>query len=92
MTESGNLSTNTAVERTTTSQAPETRNEASAMAGRPPFDGFNPDSEDIESYLERLQEYFIAYDIKSETETAAKRRAILLTSIGSNVYRVLKDF
>ena len=60
------------------------------MAGRPPFDGFNPDSEDIESYLERLQEYFIAYDIKSETETAAKRRAILLTSIGSNVYRVLK--
>ena len=61
------------------------------MPGRPPFDGFNPDSEDIESYLERLQEYFIAYDIKSETETAAKRRAILLTSIGSNVYRVLKD-
>ena len=61
------------------------------MAGRPPFDGFNPDSVDIESYLERLQEYFIAYDIKSETETAAKRRAILLTSIGSNVYRVLKD-
>ena len=61
------------------------------MAGRPPFDGFNPDSEDIESYLECLQEYFIAYDIKSETETAAKRRAILLTSIGSNVYRVLKD-
>ena len=61
------------------------------MAGRPPFDGFNPDSEDIESYLERLQEYFIAYDIKSETETAAKRRAILLTSIGSNVYQVLKD-
>jgi len=32
------------------------------MAGRPPFDGFNPDSEDIESYPERLQEYFIAYD------------------------------
>ena len=61
------------------------------MAGRPPFDGFNPDSEDIESYLERLQEYFIAYDIKSETETAAKRRAILLTSIGINVYQVLKD-
>ena len=57
------------------------------MAGRPPFDGFNPDSEDIESYLERLQEYFIAYDIKSETETAAKRRAILLTSTGSNVYQ-----
>ena len=30
------------------------------MAGRPPFDGFNPESEDIEGYLERLLEHFIA--------------------------------
>jgi len=28
------------------------------MAGRPPLDQFNAESEDIESYLERLQEYF----------------------------------
>ena len=55
------------------------------MAGRPPFDQFDAESEDIESYLERLQEYFTAYD------NAAKRRAILLTSIGSNCFRVLKD-
>ena len=61
------------------------------MAGRPPFDVFNPESEDIESYLERLQEYFIAYDIKNDADNAAKRRAILLTSIGSGAYRVLKD-
>ena len=38
-----------------------------------------------------MQEYFIAYDIKDGTEHAAKRRAILLTSIGSVSYRVLKD-
>ena len=61
------------------------------MAGRPPFDQFSSEEEDIDSYLERLQEYFIAYDIKDGTEHAAKRRAILLTSIGSVSYRVLKD-
>ena len=38
-----------------------------------------------------MQEYFIAYDIKDSTEHAAKQRAILLTSIGSVSYRVLKD-
>ena len=31
------------------------------MAGRPPFDQFDAELEDIESYLERLQEYFTAY-------------------------------
>ena len=61
------------------------------MVGRPPFDVFNPESEDIESYLERLQQYFIAYDIKNDEGNVAKRKAILLTSIGSGAYRVLKD-
>jgi len=61
------------------------------MAGRPPFDQFSSEEEDIDSYLERLREYFIAYDIKDGTEHAVKRRAILLTSIGSVSYRVLKD-
>ena len=51
------------------------------MAGRPPFDQFDADSEDIESYL---QEYFTAYDIADDEDNTAKRRAILLTSIGSN--------
>ena len=61
------------------------------MTGRPPFDQFDAESEDIESYLERLQEYFTAYDIEDDEDNAAKRRAILLTSIGSNCFRVLKD-
>ena len=61
------------------------------MAGRPPFDQFDAELEDIESYLEGLQEYFTAYDIKDDEDNAAKRRAILLTSIGSNCFRVLKD-
>ena len=61
------------------------------MAGRPPFDPFDAESEDIESYLERLQEHFTAYDIADDEDNAAKRRAILSTSIGSNCFRVLKD-
>ena len=61
------------------------------MAGRPPFDQFDAESEDNESYLERLQEYFTAYDIKDDKDCAAKRRATLLTSIRSNCFRVLKD-
>ena len=61
------------------------------MAGRPPFDQFDAELEDIESYLERLQEYFTAYDIKDDKDNAAKGLSILLTSIGSNCLRVLKD-
>ena len=61
------------------------------MAGRPPFDQFDAESEDIESYLERLQEYFTAYDIEDNEDNAAKGRAILLTSTGSNCFRVLED-
>ena len=61
------------------------------MAGRPPFDLFDAESEDIKSYLERLQEYFTAYDMADNLDNAAKRRAILLTSIGSNCFRILKD-
>ena len=65
---------------------------ANHLAGRPPFDVFSAESEDIESYIERLQEYFTAFDIKNDTDSPAKRRAILLTSTGSGAYRVLKDF
>ena len=46
------------------------------MAGRPPFAEFDADSEDIESYLERLQECFTAYDIADDED---------------NCFRVLKD-
>ena len=64
---------------------------ANHLAGRPPFDVYNAESEDIESYLQRLQEYFTAYDIKNDTDSPAKRGAILQTSFGSSGYRVLSD-
>ena len=61
------------------------------MASRPPFDQFDAESEDMESYLERLQEYFTAYDSSDEEGNAARQGAILLTSTGSICFRVLKD-
>ena len=55
------------------------------------MDQFDAESEHIEGYLERLQEYFTAYDIADDDDNAAKLRAILLTSTGSNCFQVLKD-
>ena len=62
------------------------------MGSRPPFDQLDPGSEDIESYLERLQECFTIYDIADDEDNAAKRRAILLTSIGSNCFSSTERF
>ena len=41
--------------------------------------------------LQSCEEKNIQFDCKEGTDNAAKRRAILLTSIGSGAYRVLKD-
>lgn len=61
------------------------------MAGKPPFDQFDTESEDVESYLERIKEYFTAYDIVDDKDNAAKWWAISLTSIENNSFRVQKD-
>ena len=70
MSKNSKLSTRAAAKLATPSEA---RPEANAVAGRPPFDVFHPESEDIENYLERMQEYFIAFDIKDDTDNGAKR-------------------
>ena len=48
-------------------------------------------SGDIECYLERLNQHFIALDILITADTAARRRAILLSSIGAETYKTLRD-
>ena len=48
-------------------------------------------SGDIECYLERLNQHFIALDIPITADTAARRRAILLSSIGAETYKTLRD-
>ena len=54
----------------------------------PPFDEFNSESEGVKRYFDRHQEYFVAYDINNDSDNAAKRTAILLTSIGSAAHQV----
>ena len=48
------------------------------MAGRPPFDQCNVESEYIESYLERLQEYFTAYDIGDDEDPPGLEELVLI--------------
>ena len=48
---------------------------------------FNSQVEDWRSYTERLQNYFIANDIKSE----AKQRAILLSVCGPRTYKLIRS-
>ncbi|XP_041453560.1 uncharacterized protein K02A2.6-like [Lytechinus variegatus] len=54
------------------------------------FEEFDKDG-DIEAYLDRLDQYFIALDITTETRHEGKRKAILLSSIGSDTYKTVKD-
>ena len=60
-------------------------------SGKIQFESFDTQSGDIESYLERMEMHFIANDVAESEENAAKRKAILLSSIGSDAYRILKD-
>ena len=47
---------------------------------------FDPAQNDLESYLERLEQYFVANDVME-----AKRTAVLLSVIGAKTYEVLKS-
>ena len=54
------------------------------------FEQFTGD--DIESYLDRLDQHFIALDLDGEDQTKVKKRkAVFLSSMGAESYRVVKD-
>ena len=48
---------------------------------------FNSQREDWMSYSERLQEYFTA----NETESADKKKAILLSMVGAEIYQLIRS-
>lgn len=48
---------------------------------------FNPAQNDLESYTERLEQYFVA----NEVTTEEKKTAVLLSVIGAKAYEVLKS-
>ena len=55
------------------------------------FELFDANLGDIESYLECLVMHFLANDVADNEDNAAKRKAILLSSIESDAYCILKD-
>ena len=50
---------------------------------------FNPAFTNINRYLERLKQYFIANSVPADTGERFKRRATLISVIGSKAYDVL---
>ena len=48
---------------------------------------FKNAQEDWQSYIERLQQYFVANDVK----TAEKQRAILLSAVGGPTYQLIRN-
>ena len=50
---------------------------------------FDPASTNINRYLERLKQYFIANSVPADTGERFKRRATLISVIGSKAYNVL---
>ncbi|GFO38215.1 Pol polyprotein [Plakobranchus ocellatus] len=58
---------------------------SSGTLGR--IEEFNPAQNDLESYIERLEQYFVANNVTTEE----KRTAVLLSVIGPKAYEVLKS-
>lgn len=57
------------------------------MASHGRIGEINPQREDWTSYIERLNEYFIANDLKE----AAKQKAILLSVVGAETYQLMRS-
>ena len=55
------------------------------------IEDFDPASTNINRYLERLEQYFIANSVPADTGERFKRRATLISVIGSKAYDVLSD-
>ena len=58
------------------------------MAQRPilgAMDSFNPDTDDWSAYVERLESFFLAHEIKDD-----KKVAVLLTVLGAKAYSLLR--
>ena len=52
---------------------------------------FVPDSTNIDRYLERLEQYFVANGVPADSAESHKRRATLISVIGAKAYDVLSD-
>ena len=50
---------------------------------------FNTSEDNWEEYIERLEQYFVANDIK-DTDLVKRKRAVLLSSVGQRTYALIK--
>ena len=57
------------------------------MAAHPGIGVFSGEPIEWEDYVERLENYFVAHDIKTE----AKKRAVLLSECGVATYKLMKS-
>ena len=57
------------------------------MATQPGFDAFSGEPTEWEDYVERMENYFIAHDIKSD----GKKRAVLLSECGAATYKLIRS-
>jgi len=61
------------------------------MASLGKIEKFDPKNTNIDYYLDRLEQYFVAIEIGADSSTSHRRRAILISVIGGKVYDVLAD-
>ena len=57
------------------------------MAAHTSFGAFSGEPTEWEDYVERLENYFVAHDIKSET----KKKAVLLSEYGAATYKLIRS-
>ena len=55
------------------------------------IEGFNSATTSINCYLEQLEQYFVANSVPADYTESHKRRAILISVIGTKAYDVLSD-
>ena len=61
------------------------------MASLGKTEEFDPRNTNIDHYLDRLEEYFEANDVESDSSSLHRRKAILISAIGGKTYDVLTD-
>ena len=57
------------------------------MAALISFGAFSDEPTECEDYVERLENYFVVHDIKSET----KKKAVLLSECRAATYKLIKS-
>ena len=61
------------------------------MASLGKIEEFYSKNTNVNHYLERLEQYFVANEVEADSSTSHRRRAILISVIGGKTYDILAD-